>query len=332
MPFKLNFRLITPTLSRWCILLIVTTIFVTGCSNKPTSAISGKEAVDGPLIAVKIDDTDQAHPQEGIDRADLIFIEQVEGGLVRLAAIFSTEIPERIGPIRSARISDLDILAQFGKVAFFYSGAQSKFLPMIDQANLHNLGAQRESAKLYTRDPNRFAPFDMILIGSELKSRIASLDVATAKNIAWKFGELSDQIKKQGIPISSFKVKWPAANYIANWNGKSWDLLHNGKPNLTSTGIQVSPTTFLIQKVVITNSQFQDKTGAITPLSVTVGEGEGWVLRDGLAIKARWNRPDPLSGTTWSDLEGNEIKFAPGQIWIALTDNNPEFTTVKPSK
>ena len=303
-------------------------IFLTACSQKPISAISGKEAIDGPLIVVKIDDTDQAHPQEGIDKADLVYIEQVEGGLVRLAAFFSTEIPERIGPVRSARISDLDILAQFGKVAFFYSGAQSRFLPLIDQANLHNLGAQRESSKLYTRDPNRFAPFDMILIGSEIKNRISDLDVATAENIAWSFGDLSNT----GDSISSVKVKWPAANYVANWNGKSWDLLHNGKANVTSDGIQISPSTFIIQKVVITDSEFKDKTGAVTPLSVTVGEGEGWVLRDGLAIKAKWNRPDPQSGTTWSDFEGNEIKFAPGQIWIALTDTNPEFTAAKPSK
>ena len=312
--------------------ILLTALALTACSDKPTSAISGKEAVDGPLIAVKIDDTDQAHPQEGIDKADLVFIEQVEGGLVRLAALFSTEIPERIGPIRSARISDLDILSQFGKVAFFYSGAQSKFLPLIDQANLHNLGAQRESAKMYIRDPNRYAPYDMILIGSEVKLRIASLDVATAKNIGWSFGDLSESIQNQGIQVSSVKVKWPAANYTANWNGVTWDLLHNGKSNLTSSGTQISPSTFVIQKVVITDSQFQDKTGSITPLSVTVGEGIGWVLRDGIAIKARWNRPDPQSGTTWSDLEGNEIKFAPGQIWIALTDIDPEFTTVKPNK
>lgn len=309
-------------------LIFISLILLTACSQKPISAISGKEATDGPLIVVKIDDTDQAHPQEGIDKADLVYIEQVEGGLVRLAAFFSTEIPERIGPVRSARISDLDILAQFGKVAFFYSGAQSRFLPIIDQANLHNLGAQRESPKLYTRDPNRSAPFDMILIGSEIKNRIAELDVATAKNIAWSFGDLSNT----GESIASVKVNWPAANYIANWNGKGWDLLHNGKANVTSDGIQISPSTFIIQKVVITDSEFKDKTGAITPLSVTIGEGEGWILRDGVAIKAKWNRPDPQSGTTWSDLEGNEIKFAPGQIWIALTDTEPEFTVAKPSK
>lgn len=306
----------------WLALLVLT-----ACSTKPVSAISGKEAIDGPIIVVKIDDTPDAHPQVGIDKADLIYIEQVEGGLVRLAAIFSTQIPDQIGPVRSARISDIELMSQFGKVAFFYSGAQSKFLPVIKAANLFDIGAEHESPKLYGRDPNRNAPYDMILSGQEAKKRIAELDVAKASNIAWSFGKLSNE----GNSISAVKVKWPASNYTAKWNGKSWDLYQNGNPDVTSDGIQISPTTFIIQNVVITDSIYKDKLGGITPLSITVGEGTGWVLRDGIAIKATWNRPDSTSGTTWSDVNGKEIKFAAGQIWVALTDQAPEFTAA-PSK
>ena len=302
--------------------LIIGLLLLTSCSSPKTSAITGREAVDGPIVVVKIDDTPPAHPQIGIDKADLIYIEQVEGGLVRLAAIFSTEIPDAIGPVRSARISDIDLMAQFGKVAFFYSGAQSKFLPVIKAANLHDIGAEHESPKLYTRDKSRTAPYDMVLSGSEIKKRIADLDVAKASNIAWSFGKISNK----GEAITSVKVRWPASNYSANWNGKGWDLSQNGEADVTSDGVQLSPATFIIQKVVITDSEYKDKLGGVTPFSATIGEGNGWVLRDGIAIKAIWNRPDASSGTTWSDTEGNEIKFARGQIWIALTDQDPEFT------
>ncbi|MGI9199373.1 MAG: DUF3048 domain-containing protein [Candidatus Nanopelagicaceae bacterium] len=318
-------------------LVLLAALLLSGCSSKsagPISKLSGKAAIDGPLVVVKIDDTDQAHPQVGIDKADLIYIEQVEGGLVRLAAIFSTEIPDQIGPVRSARISDIDLLAQYGKVAFFYSGAQRKMLPVIEAANLYNLGAQKESPKLYTRDASRIAPFDMIISGAELRSRISGLDVATMQSAHWKFGDIDEALLEDpsNKKIKSVKVSWPAANYIANWNGKSWDLLHNGKPNVTSDGIQISPATFVIQNVVITNSEFVDKTGAVTPLSVTVGEGSGWILRDGIAIPATWNRPSPTDGTTWSDANGEEIKFASGQIWVALTDKAPEFTEAPTTK
>ena len=313
---------------RFKVLALIALITLTACGSTKTSSLNGSENEDGPVIVVKIDDTNEAHPQIGIDKADLIYIEQVEGGLVRLAAIFSTEIPDRIGPVRSARISDIDLMSQFGKVAFFYSGAQSKFLPVIRAANLFDLGAEHESPKLYTRDSSRFAPYDMVLSGIEVKNRIANLDVVKAKNIGWNFGALSNN----GMAITSAKVHWPAANYKAVYNKTGWDLFHNGKPDVTSDNVQLHPSTFVIQKVVITDSIYKDKLGGITPLSVTIGEGEGWVLRDGFAIKARWNRPDAQSGTTWSDLDGNEIKFAPGQVWIALTDQEPEFTAAPAKK
>ena len=304
-----------------------TLLFLAACSSGGGDSISGREVPESPIVVVKIDDTNEAHPQVGIDKADLIYIEQVEGGLVRLAALFSSKLPDYIGPVRSARISDIDLLAQFGKVAFFYSGAQSKLYPVIKEANLFDIGAMHESPKIYTRDPDRIAPYDMVLYGPEVKKRIADLDVATTKDFGFTFGDLV----KKGRKISSVKVNWPAASYSANWNGKSWDLLHNGKADVTSDGIQISPSTFIIQTVVITDSEYQDKLGGVTPLSITVGEGTGWVLRDGFAIKAKWNRPDASSGTTWSDLDGNEIKMAAGQVWVALTDQAPEFTA-PPSK
>ena len=118
---------------RLILLVFVIACFLTSCAavsdllpdKKATSVLSGREGVDGQLLAVKIDDTNMAHPQIGLEDAEIVFIEQVEGGLTRLAAIFSTVIPQRVGPVRSARISDIDVLSQFGRVAFAYSGAQS---------------------------------------------------------------------------------------------------------------------------------------------------------------------------------------------------------------
>ncbi|MSY64606.1 MAG: DUF3048 domain-containing protein, partial [Actinobacteria bacterium] len=101
--------------------------------------LSGLPGKNQNLLAVKIDDTKQAHPQIGIQAADLVFVEQVESGLTRLLALYSSVYPPSIGPIRSARISDIDLLAQFGKVAFAYSGSQTKMRPVLASANLNNL-------------------------------------------------------------------------------------------------------------------------------------------------------------------------------------------------
>ncbi|MEJ0014672.1 MAG: DUF3048 domain-containing protein [Actinomycetota bacterium] len=105
-------------------------LFVTGCGNsatttktpKPTPSVvqtnvlTGLPGINGPVLFVKIDDTKAAHPQIGLDSADVVYIEQVEGGLTRLAAVFSNKLPPKIGPIRSARISDIDLMANYGRV------------------------------------------------------------------------------------------------------------------------------------------------------------------------------------------------------------------------
>lgn len=292
----------------------------------PTNSLSGRSGSDGPILVVKIDDTAPAHPQAGLEDADIVYIEQVEGGLTRLAAIFSSKIPAVIGPVRSARISDIEILEQFGKVAFAYSGAQSKLLPVIAAANVINLGAQRQSPQIYSTDPLRRAPTAMMLQAQKLMANVtkAQLPVAISKPIGWSFGETPET----GTAISSVKVSWPANSYTATWSAKEkrWLLSQKERPNLSSSGVHLGPTTFVIQLVTITDSIYRDKGGGVTPFSETVGTGKGFVLRDGLAIAANWSRPSGDQGTTWETEAGDEIKFAAGQIWIALTDKEPVFT------
>jgi hypothetical protein len=301
---------------------LISEIFV-----EPTyNSLSGREGSDGEILVVKIDDTTAARPQIGIDRADIVYIEQVEGGLTRLAAVFSSEIPTLIGPIRSARISDIEILAQYGRVVFAYSGAQSKLLPVIGAANLNDYGAQRQSPTIYTRDESRTAPTNMVLRADLLLEKVRSdgREIATSRSVGWGFGNLL----VGGISIIDAKLSWPAASYELKWSADEdrWLVFNNGIPNMSSSGIQHGPTTFLIQLVEIVPSEYGDKLGGVTPLSKTVGSGTGFVLRDGKYFPATWSRPDELSGTTWRALDGSELPFARGQVWIALTEKNPQFT------
>lgn len=325
---------------RFLIALIATTLMLSGCSavtsllpdKKATNVLSGREGLDGQLLAVKIDDTNMAHPQIGLEDADVVYIEQVEGGLTRLAAIFSSVIPSRIGPVRSARISDIDILSQYGRVAFAYSGAQRKLLPEIDSANLEDLGAQHESSKIYTTDAMRVKPYAMVLRADLLMQKIVDekLAVDKAKSIGFTFGDLPEG----GSPIQKVVINWPAATYSADWSPEEsrWLLSHNNKLNLSDSGIVLGPTTLVIQMVEISPSEYGDKFGGVTPLSKTVGSGKAYVLRDGEMFETTWNRAFPDSGTTFTSSDGTAMNFAPGQVWVALTDREPEFTSRRTDK
>ena len=314
---------------------VIIAVLLTSCAavsdllpeKKATSILSGREGVDGPLLAVKIDDTNMAHPQIGLEDAEIVYIEQVEGGLTRLAAIYSTVIPERVGPVRSARISDIDILSQFGRVAFAYSGAQRKLLPVISAANLEDLGAQRQSPKIYTTDPNRVQPFAMVLRADLLMQKVKEEQrtVDIAKNVGFVFGDLQDG----GAPTQKVEMSWPAATYSAEWSEEQsrWLLSHNGNLNVAESGVVLGPTTLVIQLVKISPSEYGDKFGGVTPLSETVGTGKAYVLRDGQRFVTSWSRASSEAGTTFTFSDGATMNFKAGQVWVALTDREPDFTS-----
>ncbi|MCX6443519.1 MAG: DUF3048 domain-containing protein [Actinobacteria bacterium] len=315
--------------------VVLSCLVLTSCSfvskilpDSPTrNAFSGREGTNGPVLVVKIDDTTQAHPQVGLEDADIVYIEQVEGGLTRLAAVFSSVIPQRIGPVRSARISDIDIVAQFGRVAFAYSGAQKKLLPAIAAANLQDLGAQRQSPTIFTTDPNRAQPYAMVLRADLLMQKIKdkNFEIDPAKSVGFIFGELQDG----GAPTTKAVMHWPAATYSATWSQQEsrWLLSHNNSADVAESGVVLGPTTLVIQMVTITPSEYKDKVGGVTPYSQTVGEGKAYVLRNGQRFITTWSRPSSDSGTTFTFADGAIMNFDPGQIWIALTDREPDFTS-----
>lgn len=290
------------------------------------NSLSGRVGEDGRILAVKIDDTEPARPQIGLRDADVVYIEQVEGGVTRLAALYSSRYPAKIGPVRSARISDMELLAQYGKVAFAFSGAQRKLRPVIDSANLFNIGAEREGILVYSRDKTRRAPWNMILNTLALFDRIdkRELNVASGKNMGWNFKKKSPL----GEEIVSAKMRWPAARYEISWSDdySGWVITQDGTSKIDASGVPIVASTFIAQVVSITDSGYGDKFGGRTPLVTTVGSGSAFIFRDGRVIAGRWSRGDASSGTTFTTADGEEIAFKAGQIWFALVEQEPEIT------
>ena len=254
-------------------------------------------------------------------------MEQVEGGLTRLAAIYTSKLPPLIGPIRSARISDIELLAQFGRVGFAYSGAQSKMRPVIAAANLENLSAERNPPSIYGKDPNRPGPVDMILKPDLLLERANAnpkIRIETATASVFTFGDAPKGETNTAIA----KVSWPSAKYELRWDSvsKKWLIYFNEKPNIAANGEQLYADTAIIQLVSITPSIYGDKFGEITPFSKTTGSGKAVMLRDGFSYQISWQRNLETDVTTWKSADGGVANFKPGRTWIFLTDKAPVLT------
>ncbi len=298
--------------------------------NKPEperNVLTGEVGSNGQVIAVKFDDTPFAHPQEGVEKADVLFVTQVEAGLTRLMGIYSSNYPEQLGPIRSARISDIDILAQFGKVGFVYSGAQSKLRPVLAGANIVNLSAERNPPSIFFNNPDRIAPYAMMVRLPSLLEKAGEVD--QVKSVGWEHGEIS----KFAFPVSDAKVLWPNASYKLNWDETTSKFLldFDNKNNFAFSGERLGSNSMVVQIVKIAPSEYGDKFGGITPKSEVVGEGQAFLFRDGTVTKILWKRATAAEPTIWLLEDGTPAFFATGQVWIFLTDRAPEITYREPA-
>ncbi|MEV0402305.1 DUF3048 domain-containing protein [Actinoallomurus sp. NPDC050550] len=272
-------------------------------------------AQNGPVLAVKIDNTRSAKPQRGLRSADIVYVEQVEGGLSRVMAVFSSTLPPLVGPVRSARISDLHILPQFGRPAFAYSGVQGKMKPYLARAPLIDVSPDTTGGAYTRRGPNP-APYNLYAAPKQLLAKATS--ATRARDIGFRFGPAPSG----GTPTTSFTARFPSTSFVFRWSAKErrWLASQDGRPDRAAEGGQLGGQTIVVQRARTTRSPFHDFLGNYTPLIQTVGTGTATVLRDGKAYDARWSRPSETKGTTFTTPSGQPMTFAPGQVWIVIVN------------
>ena len=276
---------------------------------------------DGPVLAVKIDNTRSARPQRGLRSADIVYVEQVEGGLSRIMAVYSSPLPPQVGPVRSARISDLHILPQFGRAAFAYSGVQGKMKPYVARAPLIDVSPGKAGGAYARRGPNP-APCNLYASPEALLQRAPQ--AWRASDIGFRFGPAP----AGGRPVASVTARYPAASFVFTWSAKErrWLVTQDGAPDRAAEGGRLGGQTVVIQRTKITRSPFHDFLGNYTPLVRTVGTGTATVLRDGRAYDVRWSRPSEQAGTVFTTTSGQRMTFAPGQVWVLLVNDGPPKT------
>jgi hypothetical protein len=268
----------------------------------------------GPVLAVKIDNIVNARPQTGLRSADIVYVIPVEGGLTRFTAVFSSRIPPAVGPVRSARQSDLDLLRQFGRPAFAWSGATPHLVPFIERAPVADLYALQVGG--YYRDQDRIAPYNLYASPGTLLSEAHG--ASKAADIGFRFGP-----QPGGTAAASYSVKYPAATYTFRWSAaaKRWLTWIDGAPALATEGGQLGGSTVVVQYTQISTSRFLEYGGR-PPYAKSTGSGRAVILRDGRVYTVRWSRPTLAGGTTFTQLDGKRMLFAPGQVWVVLAPEN----------
>jgi hypothetical protein len=264
-----------------------------------------------PVLAVKIDNVDEARPATGLAASDVVYVEPVEGGLTRLLAVYTSRRPSVVGPVRSARITDLRLLAQFGRPVLAYSGAAPPLLPRLSAGPIVNASAA-QSPGAYFRNGDRASPHNLYLHPAGLPAAVPGSSWP-----AWSVGPPPSG----GRPSTEQRASYPAASFDFRWSpaSRGWLVWMDGTPFRDTASGQLSAATVVLQQVGSQPEPFpEDSLGGTAPIAETVGSGRALVLRDGESFQASWSRPTPSSATVYTTEDGHALPFAPGQTWILL--------------
>ena len=286
----------------------------------PLSGLPGGEGK--PVVMVKYGNSRPDRPHYNLNQADLFYVEEVEWGLTRIAAMFNSKFPSVVGPTRSARISDLELLEQFETPGLAYSGANDVLLKAIRKSQSISLSPSDRST-FYYRNLSKAAPHNQLLRLSTMMEK--ETKVGAVKDVGLTFNATP---ATGGTKTTSFQASWSSARVSGTWTGKNWIVSFDGSlhRDAVNKGF-LTPKTVVMQYVERKETKFGDKFGGKTPLLKSVGAGRAIVLRNGQSFDGTWSRPTNTSGTTFL-FAGAQIPFDVGQVMIVLVDGGAKKSPV----
>lgn len=289
--------------------------------TQPLTGVATRAAADRPALAVKIDNVDRARPQGAIDRADLVYEEKVEGSLTRLIAVFHSDVPGAVGPVRSVRTTDIDILSQLNTPLLAASGANPGVLAVVAGADLVNVNAI-EAGSAYYRVSSKRAPHNLFARTADLYT--AGGDRGGRPPQLFTYRDRG-QTPANSTTTNGVDVDFGSTDISFRWSAsaKGWVRSQNGSAHVVIGGARLAPENVVVLEVPYGTSSID----AESPEAETIGLGRAWVFTAGRLVTGVWSRGTADEPITIVDTDGDPIGLTPGQTFIELAP--PGSVTVR---
>jgi hypothetical protein len=279
-------------------------------------AVANPATQNRPALAVKIDNHPEARPQSGLNQADVVYEEEVEG-ITRFFAVFQSTDSTPVGPIRSARTTDVNLVAALSHPLFAWSGGNPTVQRQVAGADLTDVGQGQANkpggyyrANLTHANGSEHTLYaDTVALYSLAppgQGAPAPLFTYRADGAPSPVGEATGGVK---LHMQGTKVQ-----YTWDPTSQTWLRSENDTPHVDHAGVQIAPANVIVEYVSYVGVPGVGQSQQ----AVTVGEGDAWILTDGKIIKGAWSRPDPKQPAVYKDASGNVIELTPGRTWIEL--------------
>lgn len=277
----------------------------------PVDPLTGGAPSGNPVLAVKIENTAGGWPQYGTGQADVVYVEQVEGGLTRLLALFHSSLPEEVGAVRSLRTTDTEVLPAYGSPALLFSGGAGGPLdaladtPVVDASGM-GVTWRSSAAK---------APYNLHANLQQLAAAVG--DRSPARDAGFTFAA-GDPRLDAAPAVTSIAVQFQAARAAFSWNGSTYAVQRNGGSAADAQGTAITADNVVVMNVTAEPDGVVDSVGSPSYISHTVGDGTFTLFRNGRALDGHWWRGAADQPFRYEDASGAALPFAPGRTWIVL--------------
>lgn len=282
-------------------------------------------------MIVKVDNSPGARPQAGLNQADLVYEERVEGSVVRFLAVYQSNDVEVIGPVRSVRSTDAAIVAPLGGV-FAFSGGITPFINKVAATGVKTVveGDKASGVSVRTGKKRPFATY----ANTELLRPQAKPTPPPSLFERLTEAESFSAINAPADVITSLRVVFGSlttADWIWDAKQDAWLRSTNNTVHLLEDRTRLATKCVILQTTRYQSTPFKDRSNAPVDEAITVGAGKALVACDGHAVQATWSKSSTKAVTTYAHATtGAAIKLPTGRVWVSYVPTNGVITLKSP--
>lgn len=294
-------------------------------SHWPLTGVPVEVLPELPALLVKVSNSPEARPQTGLAEADVVFEELTEGGTTRYIAVLHSRLPEVIGPVRSARPVDVQVMSGFSRPGFAYSGARAEVRELLARAPAATI---TEGAPGFFRDGGRYAshpvaPHNLFLRVEDALEAVRARGAQPLIDIGWSFDEQPSDLgtdADDGDDGISVRIEMSAAS-TTTWEYDVTAGLYRRQQNGAPTEVTGTARIGAANVVVLDVRHYVGASGY--PETDVLGSGPGLVLRDGQRHEVTWSKTGETTPLSLLARDGTPFALKPGSTWIHLPDELP---------
>lgn len=278
-------------------------------------------------LAIKIGNSVPERPQAGLDRADLVYEEIVEGGVTRFMAVFLTNQSPRVGPVRSVRTVDHKILQPLGALFGYSGGVPPVIEELRETPGVTDVGADVVGGA-YRRDSNRDAPYNLY----SATDRLWTGRDGTPPGPQFAFLSSDEDRATDGQETANdVKLSFSSRSqvrYVFDEKLGLYERYDGDEPHLVEgpgDGVHLAFTNVLIQMVSVSAGSTVDRSGELSRDIRMLGRGSAVLFRGGKAIRGTWQREGIEDVTTFVASSGEPLRLAPGTTIVELIPQGQEM-------